>query len=132
MKRETKGYALIIVLFSILGLIIYGAYSPARKAQKQQIFCVKFKNSIEKQAIERHMHQFAGLKHEIKEIVNYSAGRTIPTGTATDSYDVVHYITFQSEDDMKAFNKNAAYQELVKENSPNWEKVLVVNAEIQP
>jgi hypothetical protein len=132
MKRETKGYALIIVLFSVLALIIYGAYSPARKAQKQQIFCVKFKNGIDNRAVERHMHEFAGLKHEIKEIVNYSAGRTIPTRKATDGYDVVHYLTFQSEEDIKAFEKSAAYKEFIGGNQDNWDKILVVNAEIQP
>ncbi len=132
MKRETKGYALVLVLFSVLALLIYGAYSPARKAQKQQIFCIKFKNGIENRAIERHMHDFAGLKHEIKEIVNYSAGRTIQTAKAAEGYDVMHYLTFQSEADMKNFEKSAAYKDFVQDNKENWDKVLVVNAEIQP
>jgi hypothetical protein len=131
MNRKSKGYLLIVAVFCAFGLFIYGAYSPARKAQKQQIFCVKFKNDIEKQAVERHMHAFASLKRETKSIVNYSAGRTIEPAGRSSTYDVVHYLTFQSEDDMKAFEKSAEFKNFKIENEEAWENILVINADIQ-
>ncbi len=132
MQGKSKSYALLIVMFCLFGLIIYGAYSPARRATKQQIVCVKFKNGVQSQAIEKHMHEFAGLKREIKQIVGYTAGKTILTTTNGTDYDVMHYLTFQSNDDIKAFERSAAYQQFVADNRGSWEKTLIVNADIQP
>lgn len=132
MQGKSKSYALLIVMFCLFGLIIYGAYSPARRATKQQIVCVKFKNGVQSQAVEKHMHEFAGLKHEIKQIVGYTAGKTILTSTNGTDYDVMHYLTFQSNDDIKAFERSAAYRQFVADNRGSWEKTLIVNADIQP
>lgn len=132
MQSTSKSYALLIVLFCAFGLLIYGAYSPARKAQKQQIVCVKFKNGVQSQAVEKHMHGFAGLKHEIKQIVGYSAGKTILTTANGTDYDVMHYLTFQSADDIKAFERSVAYRQFVTDNQSSWAKTLIVNADIQP
>jgi hypothetical protein len=131
MNRKSKGYLLIVAVFCAFALFIYGAYSPARKAQKQQVFCVKFKNSIEKDAVERHMHAFAALKRETKTIVGYSAGRTIAPAGKPEAYDVIHYLTFQSEDDMKEFERSEAFKTFKVENEAAWENVLVINADIQ-
>ncbi|MBO0951497.1 Dabb family protein [Fibrella forsythiae] len=132
MQRETKGYALIVGLFCILGLLIYGAYSPARKAQKQQIFCFSFTNEANPKAVDKHMRDFAALRHEIPQVVGYTAGKTFLVGKADAEYDVMHYLTFQNEEDMKAFEQNPAYKKFVSENKDSWDKTLVVNAEIQP
>lgn len=132
MTRESKGYVLILFLFCLLGLLIYGAYSPARKAQKQQIMCFSFKEGIKTGVIEKHMHDFAGLKHEIPQIVGYSAGKTFAADAAGVDYDVVHYITFQSADDLKAFQRSAAYQRFVADNQAAWARQFTVTADIQP
>jgi hypothetical protein len=132
MNRESKGYAIIVGLFCILGLLIYGAYSPARKAQKQQIFCFSFVKDVKTQAVEKHMRDFAALKHEIPQVVGYTAGKTILGETASPEYDAMHYLTFQSEADMNVFLKSPAYKKFVSDNKANWAKTLVVNAEIQP
>lgn len=132
MHRETKGYALIVSLFCILGLLIYGAYSPARKAQKQQIFCFSFVKDVRPQAVEKHMRDFAALKHEIPQVVGYSAGKTFTVDADSHDFDTMHYLTFQNEADMKAFEQSTAYQKFVKNNQANWAKTLVVNADIQP
>ncbi len=132
MQREYKGYALIVGLFCILGLLIYGAYSPARKAQKQQIFCFSFTNGVNPQAVDKHMRDFAALRHDIPQVVGYTAGKTFLVGTADAEYDVMHYLTFQNEADMKTFEQNPAYKKFVNENKVSWDKTLVVNAEIQP
>lgn len=132
MQRETKGYALIVGLFCILGLLIYGAYSPARKAQKQQIFCFSFTNEVNPKAVDKHMRDFAALRHAIPQVVGYTAGKTFLVGTADAEYDVMHYLTFQNEEDMKAFEQSAAYKTFVSQNKASWDKTLIVNADIQP
>lgn len=131
MNTKSRGYALIVVLMCAFALTIYGAYSPARKAQKQQIVCVKFKKGVETQAVEQHMNGFAALKHEIPNIVNYTSGKTIRPNGAVADYDVVHYLTFQSEADIKIFENSPAYREFVKENEGIWERALIVNADIR-
>ncbi|WP_080058122.1 Dabb family protein [Spirosoma aerolatum] len=132
MNAKSKGYALVVVLMCAFALTIYGAYSPARKAQKQQIVCIKFKKGVETQAVEQHMNGFAALKHEIPQIVNYTSGKTIMPNQAVSDYDVVHYLTFQSEGDIKLFEKSEAYKEFVAKNQGVWEKTLIVNADIRP
>ncbi len=132
MQRQTKGYALILLLFSVLGLLIYGAYSPARKAQKQQIICFSFKKDIKSQAVERHFHEFASLKHQIPQIVSYTAGKTFMAGKVGAEYDVMHYLTFQSTEDITAFEHSAAYKQFILDNQASWGKTLVINADIQP
>ncbi|WP_026261862.1 Dabb family protein [Spirosoma panaciterrae] len=132
MNAKSRGYALVVVLMCAFALTIYGAYSPARKAQKQQIVCIKFKKGVESQAVEQHMNGFAALKHEIPQIVNYTSGKTIMPNQAVSDYDVVHYLTFQSEGDIKTFEKSEAYKQFVAENQGIWEKTLIVNADIRP
>ncbi len=131
MNAKSRGYTLIIALMCAFALTIYGAYSPARKAQKQQIVCVKFKKGVESQAVEQHMNGFAALKREIPQVVNYTSGKTILPNQAVSEYDVVHYLTFQSEADIKLFENSPAYKQFVSENKGIWEKTLIVNADIR-
>lgn len=132
MNAKSRGYTLVVLLMCAFALTIYGAYSPARKAQKQQIVCIKFKKGVESEAVERHMNGFAALKHEIPQVVNYTSGKTILPDGAVSDYDVVHYLTFQSEADIKAFERSAAYKQFVADNKDIWEKNLTVNADIRP
>lgn len=132
MNAKSKGYTLVIVLMCSFALTIYGAYSPARKAQKQQVVCIKFKKGVESAAVEQHMNGFASLKHEIPQVVNYTSGKTILPNQAVADYDVVHYLTFQSEADIKTFESSAAYKQFVAQNKGIWEKTLIVNADIRP
>lgn len=131
MNAKSKGYTLIVVLMCAFALTIYGAYSPARKAQKQQVVCVKFKKGVENAAVEQHMNGFASLKHEIPQIVGYTSGKTILPNQAVADYDVVHYLTFQSEADIKIFENSEAYKQFVKQSEGIWEKTLTVNADIR-
>lgn len=131
MNAKSRGYALIVVLMCAFALTIYGAYSPARKAQKQQIVCIKFKKGVETAAVEQHMHSFAALKHEIPQIVNYTSGKTILPNQAVADYDVVHYLTFQSEADIRAFEQSSAYKQFVAQSQAIWDKTLIVNADIR-
>ncbi|QMW03776.1 Dabb family protein [Spirosoma foliorum] len=132
MNAKSKGYTLVIVLMCSFALTIYGAYSPARKAQKQQVVCIKFKKGVESAAVEQHMNGFASLKHEIPQVVNYTSGKTILPNQAVADYDVVHYLTFQSEADIKTFENSPAYKQFIAQNKGIWEKTLIVNADIRP
>ena len=132
MNAKSKGYMLIVVLMCAFALTIYGAYSPARKSQKHQIVCVKFKKGVELQAVEQHMNGFAALKHEIPQIVGYTSGKTIQANKAIADYDVVHYLTFQTEADMHLFSESPAYKQFIAKNSEVWENTLTVNADIRP
>ncbi len=131
MKTKLSGYAMLIGFMLAFALIIYGAYSPARKASKQRIVCVKFKKDVEKAAIDQHLHEFAALKGQIKQIVSYSAGRTILPDGKPSTYDIVHYVTFQSESDIRAFEADPNYQAFLKHNANSWADVLTLNADIQ-
>jgi cbb3-type cytochrome oxidase subunit 3 len=132
MKRKSLGYGLILLFFGIFGLIIYGAYSPARKAQKQRIVCFKFKEGTRNEAIEQHMREFAALKHEIPQIISYTSGKTLNgDGGSTSEYDVMHYLTFQSEADIETFNKNEKQQQFLKNNRGSWAKVFIINSDIR-
>ena len=132
MNAKPKGYTLIAVLLCAFALTIYGAYSPARKAQKQQIVCIKFEKGVENTAIEQHMNGFARLKHEIPQIVGYTSGKTIRPNQVVADYDVVHYLTFQTEADIHLFEQSPAYKEFIAQNEGVWEKTLTVNADIRP
>jgi cbb3-type cytochrome oxidase subunit 3 len=132
MKRKSIGYSLILFFFGVFGLVIYGAYSPARKAQKQQIVCFKFKEGTKSEAIEQHMREFAALKHEIPQIISYTSGKTLNSVSGSSSeYDVMHYLTFQSEADIETFKKNQKQQEFVKNNKASWDKVFTINSDIR-
>lgn len=131
MNAKSRGYALIIVLMCAFALTIYGAYSPARKAQKQQVVCIKFKKGTESAAVEQHMNAFAALKHDVPQIVGYTSGKTILPNQAVADYDVVHYLTFQSEADIRTFEQSAAYRQFRTQNQGVWAKALVVNADIR-
>ena len=132
MNPKSKGYMLIVVLLCAFALTIYGAYSPARKAQKQQVVCIKFKKGVETGAVEQHMNGFAALKHEIPQIVGYTSGKTILPNQAIADYDVVHYLTFQTEADIHTFEQSAAYKSFIAQNKGVWDKTLIVNADIRP
>ena len=132
MNAKSRGYTIIVVLMCAFALTIYGAYSPARKAQKQQIVCIKFKKGVELQAVEQHMNGFAALKHEIPNIVGYTSGKTIQPNQAVAEYDVVHYLTFQSEADIHLFEQSPAYKQFIAQNEGVWERTLTVNADIRP
>ncbi|WP_266365728.1 Dabb family protein [Tellurirhabdus rosea] len=131
MQRKSLGYTLIILMFGIFGLIIYGAYSPARKSQKQQIVCVKFKNDVKTEVVNQYMRDFAGLRHEIPQIVSYSAGTTLKDNGQRPEYDVMNYLTFQSEADIEMYKQTQEYRLFAKKYASDIEKMFVINADIR-
>jgi len=129
-KNKTLGYLLPVFLLSVFMLIIYGAYVPHKPAETQRVVCIKFKPGTTSEEIEKHMRDFASLKNNVNDVVAYSAGRVQNTGDAANEYDVVHYLTFRTNEAAKQYASNADRNAFVKSNESHWDKVLEMNSSI--
>jgi len=130
-KNKTLGYLLPVFLLSIFMLVIYGAYVPHKPAETQRVVCIKFKPGTTSEDIEKHMRDFASLKNHVSDVVAYSAGKVQKTDGNANAYDVVHYLTFRTNDAAKKYALNADRKEFVKNNEANWDKVLEMNSSIE-
>jgi Stress responsive A/B Barrel Domain len=128
-QKKIIGYIKPVFALCLFMLIIYGAYTPSQKAERQQIVCVKFKANTSAADIERYMQEFAQLRREIPQMVAYSAGKTLAIDGQPE-YDVMHYVTFRTGDDISVFQNHPKRQEFVKNNEAIFEKTLVINADI--
>ncbi len=108
-------------------MLIYGAYTPSQKAEVQEIICVKFKKDASLSDIQKHMVAFAQLRRDIPQIAAYSAGKTLES----KDYDVMHYVSFRTEDGIEIFNNHPKHKQFVADNEKIWDKVLVINADIE-
>ena len=130
-KNKTLGYLLPVFLLSIFMLIIYGAYVPHKPAETQRVVCIKFKSGTTSEEIEKHMRDFAVLKNNVSDVVAYSAGRVQKTEGSENEYDVVHYLTFRTDEAAKKYALNADRTLFVKNNESHWDKVLEMNSSIE-
>jgi len=128
--KKIIGYTKPVFAMCLFMLIIYGAYTPSQKAERQQIVCVKFKANTSSSEMERYMKEYAQLRREIPQVVAYSAGKTLAIN-GTPDYDVMHYVTFRTGDDIMIFQNHPKHQEFLKNNESICEKTLVINADIQ-
>jgi hypothetical protein len=94
----------------------------------QRIVCFKFKPGVTGDAIQQHMDDFAALKDAIPQIVAYSGGRTVVHGDASDAYDTLHYMTFDSLDAIDGYFAHEAHRRFIDANKAHWANVLVLNA----
>lgn len=97
----------------------------------QHVVCFKFKGQTSETAIQKHMDDFAALKHAIPEVMFYEAGRVFHSNQAAKAYDSVHYLTFSSKDDMEIYDQHDAHQRFIAENRDTWDAVLVLDTEIE-
>lgn len=130
-KNKTLGYLLPVFLLSIFMLVIYGAYVPHKPAETQRVVCIKFKPGTTSEDIEKHMRDFAGLKNNVDDVVAYSAGRVQNTNGSVNEYDVIHYLTFRTNEAAKNYVLNADRKAFVKNNESHWDKVLEMNSSIE-
>ncbi|WP_090336540.1 Dabb family protein [Dyadobacter koreensis] len=112
-------------------LIIYGAYVPHKPAETQRVVCIKFKPGTTPEEIEKHMRDFATLKNNVNDVVAYSAGRVQNNDGTANEYDVVHYLTFRTNEAAKQYASNADRNAFVKSNESHWDKVLEMNSSIE-
>ncbi|MCF2444172.1 Dabb family protein [Dyadobacter sp. CY345] len=129
-KNKTLGYLLPVFLLSIFMLIIYGAYVPHKPAETQRVVCIKFKPGTTSEDIEKHMRDFAVLKNNVNDVVAYSAGRVQNSEGGEKEYDVVHYLTFRTNEAAKQYATNKDRTAFVKSNEAHWDKVLEMNSNI--
>jgi multidrug efflux pump subunit AcrB len=130
-KNKTLGYLLPVFVLSVFMLIIYGAYVPHKPAETQRVVCIKFKPGTTSEEIEKHMRDFAALKNNVSDVVGYSAGRVQKSEGTQSDYDVIHYLTFRTNDAAKQYASNADRKEFVKSNEAHWDKVLEMNSSIE-
>lgn len=129
--QKIFGYTKPLGAFAVFMFVVYGAYTPNQNASVQRVVCVKFKPGTTEDQVQAHMHDFANLRREISEIVAYSAGKTFSSSNAKNSgFEVMHYITFRSESDVKQFEQDADNVAFIKSHQKNWEKVWTMNASI--
>jgi hypothetical protein len=97
----------------------------------QRIVCFKFKAGTSEEAIQQHMQDFGAMEDAIPQIREYRGGRTKPgDNNAPPAFDTMHYLTYNSMEDIDLYIPHAAHQSFIARNRENWESVLVLNSEI--
>ena len=130
-KNKTIGYLVPVFALCVFMLIIYGAYVPHKAAETQRVICIKFKAGTTPEDIEKHMRDFAMLKNNVKDVVAYSAGRVQGTEDNDNQFDVIHYLTFRTNEGAKQYVANADRKAFIKNNETNWDNVLELNSSIE-
>jgi hypothetical protein len=98
----------------------------------QRIVCFTFKPGTPETSIQQHMADFAGMKDTIPQILEYRGGSTKPGDfNSPPVYDVMHYLTFASMEDIEKYIPHEAHQRFIERNKAVWDKVLVLNSEIK-
>lgn len=97
----------------------------------QRIVCFKFKAGATEQDINQHMAMIGALQHEIPQIIMYSGGRVIETEESKLHYDTTHFLTFSAKEDIDRYFRYEAHTRFIEANRENWERVLVLDAEIE-
>ena len=107
--------------------------SDPSKATIQRVVCFKFKAGTSPEEIQQHLQGLAALKDSIPYILSYRAGSTIKGEmTENSENDVMHYLTFRNEADIKLYYYHPAHLRFVEKNAKNWEKFFVVNSQLLP
>jgi hypothetical protein len=98
----------------------------------QRIVCFTFKPETTEEDIQQHMADFAAIKVHCSQIMEYHGGRTRPGDfNRPADYDVMHYLTFASMEDIDIYIPHEAHQRFIERNKVIWDKVLVLNSEIE-
>jgi len=95
------------------------------------VVCYKFNENTPKDQVEKHIGDFLELKKSNKQIVNYTAGYTVGHGDKKPDFDVMHYLTFKTEEDIAKFKQSSSYQKFVNTHKNEWKAEFVINADIK-
>jgi Stress responsive A/B Barrel Domain len=124
--KNIFGYSKAVFVFCAFLMVVYGAYTPSQKAEYQMIFCVKFKNTVSPEEIQKHLVSFMALRKDIPEIVHVSAGKTL----TNNEYDAMYYLTFRNKDGVDTYQNSESRRLFVAANASKWAKTLTVESEI--
>ncbi|CAG5068668.1 hypothetical protein DYBT9623_01400 [Dyadobacter sp. CECT 9623] len=130
-RNKTLGYLVPVFALCVFMLVIYGAYVPHKPAETQKVVCIKFKEGATAEDMEKHLRDFASMKTSIKDLVAYSAGRVQKSEGSANEFDVIHYLTFRTDEGAQQYALNSDRKEFIKTNEANWDKVLEMNSDIQ-
>jgi len=130
-KNKTIGYLIPVFALCVFMLVIYGAYVPHKPAETQRVICIKFKPGTSSEDIEKHFRDFASMKNAVKDVVAYSAGHVQKTSDDQNQFDVIHYLTFRTDESAQKYVANADRKAFVKANEGHWENVLEMNSNIE-
>jgi len=99
----------------------------------QRIVCFRFKKGTPEDKIKAHMDDFSALADKIPVIKRYAGGKAISGEMgAPANYDSLHYILFDSMDDVNTYFHHPEHKAFIERNKEIWEgNVLVLNAELK-
>jgi hypothetical protein len=95
----------------------------------QHFVFFKFKPGVSQAAVDQHLRMFAGLPGQITQISGYTAGLVRQEGEGPSAYDVAHYVTFASWEDLEIYLPHPAHQAFIAANRENWERVQVLDSQ---
>lgn len=129
--KKTIYFSLLMVTALIL-LSLAPVKDDKAKPKFQRIVCFKFKAGISNDAKAQHMNAFASLVKEVPQVLSYRAGKTVKGESKTEpEYDVIHYLTFEKEQDILQYDVHPAHKKFVDANKNSWEKVMALNGAIE-
>jgi len=129
-----KPFTYFIILIFTLALTASTTVKDDKKPKPkfQRVVAFKFKASASADARKKHMKDFESFVKEVKQALSYRAGKTVKGESTTEpEYDVMHYVTFEKEADIVAYDIHPAHKKFIAQNEVSWEKVVVVNGEIE-
>lgn len=133
MKKRIVSYLLPAVAlgtFAFLMVAYNTAFTPT-PVQKQKVILYQFKENVSKQQIEQHLTDFKLMKRQVPEIVGYSAGYTYDLNNDQSKFDVMHYLTFKTDEDVAAYMNSEEFKAFKETHQAIWEDVLVISSEIK-
>lgn len=133
MNKRLLNYLFPAVLFGVFTavMVLYGVAFTPPAAKKQMVICYKFKAEVDQTKIEKHMVDFKNLKRTSKEIVGYTAGFTLNDSPQKKDYDVMHHLTFKTDEDIEKYRESREYKAFVESHKDLWEKQFELKAEIK-
>lgn len=97
----------------------------------QRVVCFKFKEGTDKSLIQQHMDSFAKLEREISCITSYRGGQAVSGDHGKPAeYDAMHYLTFQTMEDIDEYFHHPAHKVFIQENKEIWDRVFVLNSSV--
>ena len=130
MKKLT--YISLLLAAGLIFMSLAPLKDDKAKPKFQRVVCFKFKPGLSEEAKTKHMHEFAAFVKGIPQVLSYRAGKTVKGESKTEpEYDSFHYLTFEKEQDIIAYDIHAAHKQFVESNKDSWEKVVAVNAAIE-
>jgi hypothetical protein len=129
-RKSILKYLLPAALFgTFMGVIFLGSMAIGpRPAKKQMVICYKFNDGLSETVKNQHLNNFKSLKKQSPEILNYSGGFT---SDVNENYDVMHYLTFTTEEEITKFKESDAFKSFNQDQKDVVKNELVILAEIK-